>query len=192
MVAKLPGCRLSTVKKDIILKTNSFFIFVSKYPQLATLTFLPFRYKNKYKLSKSQGFTSSPGQAKARFELDDLTNRGRSLIEEGIEFGVTHMRAFVEVDQTVGMKCLDAGLAFKEKFKDKCNVQICDFTQDPIYSQDDGGKKMVQLIKEAAARKDVDVIGSTPYVEKTGGNQHANIEWMISKILPTPRLPSRL
>jgi hypothetical protein len=93
------------------------------------------------------------------------------------------MRAFVEVDQTVGMKCLDAGLALKEEFKDKCHVQICAFAQDPIYSQNDGGKEMLYLVEEAASREGVDVIGSTPYVERTLAKQHANIEWMISLAL---------
>jgi len=126
-----------------------------------------------------QELTSSQGQAKLRFERDDLLERGRALIEESIDYGVTHMRAFVEVDQTVGMKCLDAGLALKEEFKDRCRIQICAFAQDPIYSQDDGGKEMLHLMEEAACRKGVDVIGSTPYVDKTLANQHANIKWTI-------------
>jgi hypothetical protein len=93
------------------------------------------------------------------------------------------VRAFVEVDQTVGMKCLDAGLALKEVFKNRCHVQICASAQDPIYIKDDGAKKMLHHIEAATGRKDVDVIGSTPYVEKTQENLHANIEWMIGLAL---------
>lgn len=55
----------------------------------------------------------------------------------------------------VGMKCLNAGFALKEEFKDKCHVQICAFAQDPIYSQDDGGKEMLHLMEEAAGRKGI-------------------------------------
>jgi hypothetical protein len=68
----------------------------------------------------------------------------------------------------------------KEEFRQKCFVQICAFAQDPIYSYEDGGKQMIQLMEEAAARTGVDVIGSTPYVEKTLGKRHANIERMIT------------
>lgn len=89
------------------------------------------------------------------------------------------MRAFVEVDDSVGMKCLDAGLALKEEFRTRCHIQLCAFAQDPIYSQDDGGKQMVLLMEGAAARKGVAVIGSTPYVERTPENQLQNIAWMI-------------
>jgi len=52
---------------------------------------------------------SLPAEAKARFEVDDLMERARALIEESIGFGVTHMRAFVEVDLGVGMKVSNTG-----------------------------------------------------------------------------------
>jgi cytosine/adenosine deaminase-related metal-dependent hydrolase len=113
-----------------------------------------------------QELTSSQGLAKLRFERDDLLERGRALIEESIDYGVTRMRAFVKVDKTAGTKCLDAGLALKKEFKDRCHVQICSFAQDPIYSQDDCGKEMLHLMEEAACQKGVDVKGSTPCVAK--------------------------
>ncbi|TVY75590.1 Cytosine deaminase [Lachnellula suecica] len=103
--------------------------------------------------------------AKSRFEMDDLLERGRALIEESIGFGVTHMRAFVEVDPGVGMKCLEAGLLLKDEFEDRCFVQICVFAQDPIFTCPDGGEAMRALLEEAAMRPGVDAIGSTPYVE---------------------------
>lgn len=121
------------------------------------------------------------GEAKSRFEHHDLIERGGALIEESINFGVTHMRAFVEVDASVGFKCLDAGLALKEQFKDRCHVQICVFAQDPIISHDDNGKEMMALLDEAASRKGVEVLGSTPYVEDLDeyDRQVRNIEFVI-------------
>lgn len=108
------------------------------------------------------------GEAKSRFEHDDLVERGRALIEESIAFGVTHMRAFVEVDLGVSMKCLDAGIALKEEFKARCHIQICVFAQDPIFSYADGGVAMQRLLNAAAGRPGVEVFGSTPYVEENG------------------------
>lgn len=122
---------------------------------------------------------SLSGKAKSRFEAQDLLERGKALIEESISYGVTHMRAFVEVDATVNMKCLDAGLVLKEEFKDRCFVQICAFAQDPIFSQDDAGSEMRFIMEAAAARDGVDVVGSTPYVETSPEKQNQNIEWMI-------------
>ncbi|KAJ8071071.1 hypothetical protein OCU04_001416 [Sclerotinia nivalis] len=81
-------------------------------------------------------------EAKSRFEYDGLMERGRALVVESIQYGVTHMRAFVEVDFGVGMKCLDAGLTLKREFYDKCYIQICVFAQDPIFSYDYGSPSM--------------------------------------------------
>jgi hypothetical protein len=107
--------------------------------------------------------------------------RGRALIEESINFGVTDMRAFVEVDQVVGLKCLEAGLALKSEFKNRCYVQICVFAQDPIFSYEDGGKGMTELLEAAVSMPGVEALGSTPYVESGGDlqTQIKNMEWTI-------------
>lgn len=89
------------------------------------------------------------------------------------------MRAFVEVDEVVGTKCLNAGLILKREFEKRCFIQICVFAQDPIYSYNDGGERMRHLIAEAVMMPGVDVVGSTPYVEKSMENQKANIKWMV-------------
>jgi hypothetical protein len=81
------------------------------------------------------------------------------------------MRAFVEVDLGVGMKCLDAGLELKERFRDDCYIQICVFAQDPIVSHEDGGKEMKDLLDMAVQRPGVEVFGSTPYVEHNGDRE---------------------
>ncbi|TVY38671.1 Cytosine deaminase [Lachnellula occidentalis] len=118
--------------------------------------------------------------AKSRFEVDDLMERGRALIAESIGFGVTHMRAFVEVDQGVGLKCLEAGLRLKDEFKDRCFVQICVFAQDPIFSYEDKGQVMKALLEKAVGREGVDAFGSTPYVEKKLDTQEQNISYAIN------------
>lgn len=122
------------------------------------------------------------GEAKARFERKDLMERGRALIEESINFGVTHLRAFVEVDLTVGRKCLEAGLALKKAFKDRCYIQICVFAQDPIFSYRDKGKAMKKMLDVAANTRGVEAFGSTPYVEEGGDRvkQLENIKFAIS------------
>jgi cytosine/adenosine deaminase-related metal-dependent hydrolase len=122
-------------------------------------------------------------EAKSRFEHDDLVERGRALIKESIGFGVTHMRAFVEVDEGVGLKCLEAGLALKDEFHDRCYVQLCVFAQDPIFSYDDGGETMRKLLEEGIQKPGVEAVGSTPYVETNGDYeaQIKNMEWAITK-----------
>ena len=65
-------------------------------------------------------------KAKSGFanNLEDLYDRGRKLISQSIECGVTLMRAHVEVDEMVHFACVDAGLRLRKHFKDVCHVQI--------------------------------------------------------------------
>ncbi|KAK8167750.1 cytosine deaminase protein-like protein [Phyllosticta citrichinensis] len=121
-------------------------------------------------------------KAKLRFEEDDLLRRGRQLIEESIRYGVTAMRAFVEVDADVGFKCLDAGLKLKHEFEARCEVQICAFAQLPLFSGPDEGKTIRDLMSEAVVRDGVDVVGSTPYVETTLA-MAKNVRWMAQLAL---------
>lgn len=88
------------------------------------------------------------------------------------------MRAFVEVDAVVGLKCLEAGLSLKAEFSRKCYIQICAFAQDPLFSYEDDGREMRALFLTAATTEGVEAIGSTPYVEATE-NQKTNIKWMV-------------
>ena len=118
-------------------------------------------------------------KAKERFEDDDLMTRGEWVIQESIAAGVTHMRAFVEVDTTVQFKCLDAGLKLKSNFKDQCEIQICVFAQDPVFSPGKDFPEGKALIEEALSRDGVDAIGSTPYVEASSESMRNNITWAV-------------
>ena len=125
------------------------------------------------------------GKAKAEFEEWDLLERGQRLIDESIAAGVTHMRAFVEVDAGVGTKCLDAGIKLKKKAEaeGKCIVQLCAFAQLPLYTSSEGDEDcsvIRRLMQDAAAMPEVDVVGSTPYVESHVGNWRGNVEWTVN------------
>lgn len=122
-------------------------------------------------------------QAKSRFDEDDLLRRGRQLITESMHHGVTAMRAFVEVDALVQLKCLKAGLELKAEFSDTCHVQICAFAQLPLYSGHDHGAKVRQLMTTAASYSDVEVLGSTPYVEDDETKSRQNVRWITQMAL---------
>ncbi|KAI5358141.1 Putative metal-dependent hydrolase [Septoria linicola] len=124
------------------------------------------------------------GQAKAMFEIDDLLERGLRLVDESITAGVTHMRTFVEVDAGVQSKCLEAGLELQTRAAETkaCRIQICAFAQLPLFSPssgDEDGSVIRTLMRNAAARAGVDVIGSTPYVEEDREKMKRNVDWMI-------------
>ncbi|THV64871.1 Metallo-dependent hydrolase [Aureobasidium pullulans] len=123
-------------------------------------------------------------KAKSNFEHDDLLERGLRVIDESVQAGVTSMRAFVEVDQIVGLKCIEAGKALKHKAQNRCHVQLCVFAQLPLFSGDDDGEGIRSLVLGALDPScSVDVLGSTPYVEDDREKMKQNVEWTIDLAL---------
>ena len=118
-------------------------------------------------------------KAKRRFSNADLLRRGRWLISESLAAGVTHMRAFVEVDHMVEFKCLNAALEVKKMFSGACEIQICAFAQEPLFSGS-YARENKALLERAVLKEGVDVVGSTPYVEGNGDEMQKNIRWIIS------------
>lgn len=119
------------------------------------------------------------GKAKARFEEDDLLRRGNRLIEESVGYGVTCMRAFVEVDEVVQMKCLDAAMNLKEQWKDRCLVQVCAFAQLALHTGPYAEMRRI-LLRQAAQRDGVDVVGCTPYVDSEEVSAERSVEYVLS------------
>ena len=128
-------------------------------------------------------------KAKAMFERKDLLERGRRLVNESGRAGVTHMRAFVEVDPIVGLKCLEVGREIKQDYSDVsqselCDVQICAFAQLPLFSGDDNGEETRRLMTEATKDEYMaEAVGSTPYVESDRNKMQRNVEWLVDLAL---------
>ncbi|KAF8530794.1 Metallo-dependent hydrolase [Gautieria morchelliformis] len=117
-------------------------------------------------------------KAKASYQSDDLLSRGRALILESVKYGVTAMRAHVEVDAIVQFKCVDAGLLLKEELQHICDVGLAVFAQDPLFmSQGDAeASENLSLLQKAAAKPGISAVGSAPYVEQTLSQSRLNID----------------
>ncbi|GAD94683.1 hypothetical protein PVAR5_3312 [Paecilomyces variotii No. 5] len=125
---------------------------------------------------------SYTSRAKAQFTTPDLLRRGGWLIAESVASGVTAMRAYVEVDNAVQLTCLEAGIKLKETWKASCHVQLVCFAQDPIFSGPHGEENR-RLMETAIRKPEVEVIGTTPYVEATTSDAKQNIEWAIDRAI---------
>ncbi|KAJ9650309.1 hypothetical protein H2198_010388 [Neophaeococcomyces mojaviensis] len=122
---------------------------------------------------------ANTSKAKERYTHADLIRRGSQLIAESIQAGVTSMRAFVEIDHVTRFKCVEAGIELKRKFAEQCYVQLCAFAQDPVFNAEKHGEENRQLVEEALEKfkGEVEVLGSTPYVEGSEELQKKNVEW---------------
>ncbi|KAJ5717316.1 hypothetical protein N7488_002962 [Penicillium malachiteum] len=122
-------------------------------------------------------------KAKQSFTYSDLLKRGEWLLAESVSSGVTAMRAFVEVDHKVQVTCLDAALTLKDRWKEACHIQIVCFAQDPIFSSEHGEENRRLIEKALAHYPQIDVLGTTPYVESSIETSKQSIEWAIDSAL---------
>lgn len=122
-------------------------------------------------------------EAKRNYTLPDLLKRGEWLLAESVSSGVTAMRAFVEVDHTVKFVCLDAAVALKEHWQQVCEIQIACFAQDPIFSSEYGEENRELVESSLKKYPEIDVVGTTPYVESSIVAAKQNIDWAIDRAL---------
>ena len=124
---------------------------------------------------------SVTGKAKHRFDHQDLMRRGRRLILESLAAGVTMMRAFVEVDEIVGLQCLNAALTLRQEYASSCDIQICAFAQLALWQKDQNASERRRLLVGALRIEDVEAVGSTPYVEDSEETARNNAEWIVEQ-----------
>ena len=62
---------------------------------------------------------------KANYTHDDLVIRISRAVESMISQGITLCRTNIDVDSTVGLKCVEAALEVKQKYAGKIELQLC-------------------------------------------------------------------
>lgn len=55
---------------------------------------------------------------------DDLYRRGKRVIVDSLESGVTSMRAHVEIDEVCRYSCLNAATRLQHEYQDLCAIDI--------------------------------------------------------------------
>ncbi|KAI1332248.1 hypothetical protein F5Y16DRAFT_172735 [Xylariaceae sp. FL0255] len=122
--------------------------------------------------------------AKERYTPEDLFRRGEQLLAASYSYGVTSLRAFVEVDHVTNLISLEAALRLKDRFAHLMQIQICVFAQDPLFSTCYGDANLRTLDAAIAQFQDsIEAIGTTPYVEASRDAARANVEWAITTAL---------
>jgi len=118
-------------------------------------------------------------EAKKRFTPRDLDSRGRQLVVSSFEHGVTSMRAFVEVDETVQLAGLASAVRLKRDSAPRMHIQICVFAQDSLFSAGSGENRAIMERALREHRADIDAVGTAPYVEETREASLRNIHWAV-------------
>lgn len=88
--------------------------------------------------------------------------------------GVTHIRAFADVDNKAKLEGVKALIKAREEFKDVVEVQVVAFPQDGVVRE----KGAYELVKQAMDLG-ADIVGGIPWIEFTDADEQAHIDAMF-------------
>jgi cytosine deaminase len=115
---------------------------------------------------------------KEHYVESEIVQRVRALLNEAEHYGVSHVRAFCDVDPKAELKSIRALLQIKEEFRDRIEVQIVAFPQDGIV-REPGTEELLYKSMDLGA----EVVGGIPWIEYTDedARRHVDIAYEIAK-----------
>lgn len=113
-------------------------------------------------------------ELKQNYTPEDLRARIREGMNRMVAQGVKYVRSFIDVDSTVGLKCLEAALEIKQEFKGQCELIIVSQTLEGVVKPESR-----KWIEQAAPL--VDVIGGLPSYDRPVPGEHLDIIFELAK-----------
>ena len=113
-------------------------------------------------------------KVKAGYTHENLVERMKLSAENMIHQGCTITRTNIDVDSTVGMKCIEAALEVKEKYKDRLKIQICSQVLEGALT-----KEAQEWIEKAVPY--VDVLGGLPSRDRPHQAEHLDYIFSVAK-----------
>jgi cytosine/creatinine deaminase len=113
-------------------------------------------------------------KVKEGYTHENLVKRISLSAENFINQGCTVTRTNIDVDNTVGMKCLEAALEVKKKYADKIDIQICSQVLEGAMTPESQA-----MIEKAAPL--VDVLGALPSRDRPHQEEHLAFIFDVAK-----------
>jgi cytosine/creatinine deaminase len=111
---------------------------------------------------------------KAKYTHENLIERMKLSAENMIRQGVKIARTNVDVDNTVGMMCVEAALEIKEMYKDRIEIQIASQVLEGAMTPE-----AREWIEKAAEY--VDVLGGLPSRDRPNQGEHLDYIFEVAK-----------
>lgn len=111
---------------------------------------------------------------KEKYSEDWILENVRKALKLAALYGVTHVRAFADVDSKARMEGVKALLKARDEFKGVVNVQVVAFPQDGVV-RENGAFDLMQQAMELGA----DVVGGIPWIELTDKDEQIHIDKMF-------------
>ena len=117
-------------------------------------------------------------KVKEHYRESEILDRVRKVLTDAEFYGVSHIRAFADVDTKAKLTGVSALLKSREEFKDRIDIQVVAFPQDGII-REPGTEELLYKSMEAGA----DVVGGIPWIEYTDedSKRHIDIAFEIAK-----------
>lgn len=98
---------------------------------------------------------------KPSYTPEDIAARSREALNRASGFGVTLLRAQVEIDPILGLMSFESALALKREYASKMDIQLVAFPQEGIFRQPGTAELL-----ERAVRTGADAVGGIPYNDR--------------------------
>lgn len=117
-------------------------------------------------------------KVKERYVESEIVARVRETLLKAERYGVSHIRAFADVDTKAKLIGVNALLKIKQEFKDRIGIQIVAFPQDGII-REPGAEELLYKAMDLGA----DVVGGIPWIEYTDDDarKHVDIAFEIAR-----------
>ena len=117
-------------------------------------------------------------RVKERYEEREILERVTRALELAVYGGVSHIRAFVDVDSTAKLKGIQVCLQAREEFRDRLDLQVIAFPQDGIV-REPGTEELLYGSMDLGA----DLVGGIPWIEYTDADmrRHVDIAFEVAK-----------
>jgi cytosine deaminase len=117
-------------------------------------------------------------KVKEHYVESEILDRVRKVLIDAEYYGVSHIRAFADVDTKAMLTGIKALLKIREEFKDRIGIQVVAFPEDGIIREPRAEELLYKSMELGA-----DVAGGHPWVEYTDedSKKHIDIAFEIAK-----------
>jgi len=126
-------------------------------------------------------------RVKERYHRDWILPNVRTALREAVTFGVTHVRAFADVDRRARLEGVAALLQARTEFAREVTVEVVAFPQEGVVREPGAAA----LVREAVERG-ADVVGGIPWIEASPRDAQAHIDAMFQIAVDSDRPISML
>ena len=117
-------------------------------------------------------------KVKEHYVESEILERVRHVLTDAEYYGVSHVRAFADVDTKAKLSGVKALLKARDEFKNQVDIQIVAFPQDGII-REPGAEELLYKSMDLGA----DLVGGIPWIELTeeDSKKHIDIAFEIAK-----------